>query len=179
MSQDQPSPTSSPSSQPSSQTLKLVEQAEQLDAEKITIRYAETDQDVVAIHQFLLVVAAPDALCPIDPIESLQEVIRITQDNVALMAIKDGRLIGTLGIINVGFWYNSSYSFMTDRWQHVLPQFRNGDVNRMLEAEADSIAEAAGQKFIHQGKIRGKRGRLMLFPRLSVPESDTLGKRKA
>jgi hypothetical protein len=36
-----------------------VDQIEQPDADAIAIRYAETDDDVIAIHQFLLIVAQP------------------------------------------------------------------------------------------------------------------------
>lgn len=173
MSQLPPSPTSPPSSPPSSQTLKLVEQVERPDAEIITTRYAETDDDVIAIHQFLLVVAQPAMRCPADPIASLEEIIRVTRDEVAIMAIMDGRLIGTLGLIRATWWYNPAYDYMVDRWHFVLPQFHHTSVERMLIAEADSIAEAAGLEFIDQGKIRERRGngarrKLMLMPRATL-----------
>jgi hypothetical protein len=165
MSQVPPSPTSPPFSPPSSPTLRLVDQIEQPDAEAITIRYAETDDDVIAIHQFLLIVARPQMRAPVDPIASLEEIIRVTRDEVAIMAIKDGHLVGTLGLIHVPWWYAPDHDFMVDRWHFVLPQFQNGDVNRMLESEAQSIADEAGIEFINQGKIREKRGKLMIFPR--------------
>lgn len=142
-----------------------MDQIEQPDAEAITIRYAETDDDVIAIHQFLLIVAQPQMRAPVDPIASLEEIIRVTRDEVAIMAIKGGHLIGTLGLIHVPWWYAPDHDFMVDRWHFVLPQFQNGDANRMLENEAQVIADAAGIEFINQGKIREKRGKLMIFPR--------------
>lgn len=173
MSQVPPSPTSSPSSPPSSPTLKLVEQTEQHEEDVITIRYAETDDDVIAIHQFLLVVARPQMRAPVDPIKSLEEIIRVTRDEVAIMAIKGGHLIGTLGLIHVPWWYAPDHDFMVDRWHFVLPQFQNGDVNRMLENEAQIIADAAGIEFINQGKIRERRGKLMIMPRSSSQQNIT------
>lgn len=154
-------------------------QTEQPDAEKIVIRYGEDDQDCIAIHQFLLVVAAPSMRCPVDAVASLNEVIRVVTQEVAVMAIRDGRLIGTLGLVRSPWWYNPAHDFMADRWNFVLPQFRNGDTGRMIEAEAESIAAAAGLEFINFGKIRGKRGKLMLMPRSSRSESDSLDQRRA
>lgn len=146
----------------------------------ITLRYAETDQDVVGIHQFLLIVAQPAMRAPVDPIESLQEIIRVTKDEVAIMAIRGGHLIGTLGVIRCSWWYNPARFFMADRWNFVLPQFRNLGVGDMLEDEAEVIADAAELEFINQGKIRekrrgGKRPKLMLMPRSSGVESASAG----
>lgn len=149
-----------------------MERTEQL--EGVTIRYAETDQDVVAIHQFLLIVGKPRMRVPVDGYASLEEIIRVVRDEVGIMAIKDGHLIGSLGLIQVPWWYNPAYSFFTERWDFVLPQFHNTGVGEMLYAEADSIALAAECEFINQGKIRGKRGRLMWMPRSSRPESSTI-----
>jgi GNAT superfamily N-acetyltransferase len=177
MSQLPPSPTSPPSSPPLSPTLKLVEQTEQRSEDEIFICYAETDDDVIAIHQFLLVVAAPAMRCPADPTASLQEVIRVTAEEVAIMAVQNGHLVGTLGLVECAWWYNPAYTYMADRWNFVLPQLRNGDVGRLLEAEAELIAREAGLEFINQGKIRGKRGKLMLMPRSSRPESSRIKQR--
>lgn len=157
-----------------------MDQPEQREEDVITIRYAETDDDVIAIHQFLLIVAQPQMRAPVDPIASLQEIIRVTNDEIAIMAIKGGHLVGTLGLIHVPWWYSPEHDFMVDRWHFVLPQFRNGDVNRMLISEAESIAAAAGIEFIEHGPIRAKRGgskRLMLFPRSTRAESTINDKR--
>lgn len=149
-----------------------MDQTERPDA--ITLRYAETDDDVIAIHQFLLIVAQPAMRCPVDPIASLEEIIRVTKEEVAIMAIKGGHMVGTIGVIRCSWWYNPSYSFMADRWNFVLPQFRNSGVGRLLEGDAEAIAHEAGLEFINQGKIRGKRGHLMLMPKSSRIESATV-----
>lgn len=154
------------------QTLKLVAPTEQREEDKITIRYAETDQDVCAIHQFLLVVAKPAMRVPVDPIQSLMEIIRVTKDYVAIMAEQNGHLVGTMGVISAPWWYNPCEMFMADRWDFVLPQLQHTEVHRMMLAEANTIAEQAGLEFIHQGKIRGKHGKLMMMPRSSRADPD-------
>ena len=135
------------------------------------IRYAESEQDMTAIHQFLLVVAAPAMQCPVNPLKSLEEIIRVVKNEVALMLIRDGFMIGTMGIVNPVWWYGDA-TFLTDRWHFVLPDVYNTPAADMLEDEAIKIAEAAGIKFIHQGKIRkGKRGVPRLMPRVYGGES--------
>lgn len=139
----------------------------------MVIRYAETDDDVIAIHQFLLVIAQPAMLCPVNGTKSLLEIIRVTKEDVALMAIKDGRLIGTLGLIRPVWWYGDG-SFLTDRWHFVLPEHHHGEADKLLKAEARKIADLTGLKFIDQGKIRPhKDGTFFLFPRLFDSKSGT------
>jgi hypothetical protein len=138
------------------------------------IRYAESEQDMTAIHQFLLVVAAPAMQCPVNPLKSLEEIIRVVRSEVALMLVRDGRLVGTMGIVNPVWWYGDA-TFLTDRWHFVLPEIMNTPAADMLEDEAIKIAEAAGIKFVHQGKIRkGKKGVLRLMPRVYGGDSATV-----
>lgn len=148
----------------------MLAQAEQ---PEITLRYAESEPDMVAIHQFLLAVAAPAMLGPVNPIKSLEEIIRVTKNEVALMLIRDGRLVGTMGLVNPVWWYSDA-AFLTDRWHFVLPEIFGTPAADMLEDEAIKIAEAAGILFIHQGKIRkGKKGVHRLMPRAYGGESAT------
>jgi hypothetical protein len=145
-----------------------------LEGSPVVIRYAENDNDVIAIHQFLLVVARPAMLCPVNPIKSLNEIIRVTKEEVALMAIKDGHLVGTLGLIRPVWWYGDE-AFLTDRWHFVLPQFHHGEPDKALKAEARKIADDTGLKFIDQGKIRPQKdGTSLLMPRIYSSESATL-----
>lgn len=145
--------------------IKLVETPQ---VSEVVIRYAQTDADVQAIHRFLLVVAQDAMRAPVDPLKSLIEVIRVTKDEVALMAIYNGVLVGTMGIICPEWWYADG-RFMTDRWHFVLPAFRNGVVNEELMAEALRVAQAANLEFIHQGKIRPAHGMLHARPRVHLP----------
>lgn len=126
---------------------------------------------MVAIHQFLLAVAAPAMLCPVDPIKSLEEIIRVTKHDAALMLIKKGHLVGTMGIIRPVWWYGNG-EFLTDRWHFVLPEIMHTPDADKLEDEAIALAEEAGLPFIHQGKIRkGKKGIHRMMPRIYSAES--------
>ncbi len=133
-----------------------------------------TDDDVIAIHRFLLIVAMPAMHCQVDIEKSLHEIIRVTKFEAALMAVLDGQLVGTMGIIKPTWWYGHG-EFMTDRWHFVLPQFHNGPVNRKLMAEALAIAELAGFEFVHQGKARKmKNGAFLMMPRIYTPDQATM-----
>lgn len=130
-----------------------------------------SDEDVVAIHKFLLVVAAPSAVDGINVVKSLQEVIRVVASEVALMAIHNGILVGTLGIMRGTWWFNDT-DFLTDRWHFCLPAFYHGPADIALMDEARQIAAAAGLRFVDNGKLRdGKGGVLRLTRRLYSPES--------
>lgn len=129
---------------------------------------------MVAIHQFLLVVAKPALRCPVNVVKSLQEVIRVVRDEVALMLVRDGRMIGTMGIINPTWWYGDG-AFLTDRWHFVLPEFDSTPESALLLDEAVKIAESAGLEFIHQGRVRqGKNGVLRMMPRVYGGDSGTV-----
>lgn len=146
----------------------MAEQPRQLDP---IIRFAESDQDKVAIHQFLMVVAAPHLWGSINVEKSLREVIRVVDEEAALMAILDGHLVGTMGIIKPVWWYGDD-EFLTDRWNFCLPQFYHTEVERALETEAYRLADDAGLRFINQGKIRARKdGTGLLFPRIYTPAS--------
>lgn len=138
------------------------------------IRFAETDDDVIAIHRFLLVVAQPAMMCPVNVEKSLHEIIRVTKYEAAIMAIKGDMLVGTMGLMRPTWWYGDA-DFLTDRWHFVLPDLWHSDANKKLLGEAKAIAREAGLNFIHQGKIRKvKDGTFLMFPRLHEPESATV-----
>lgn len=131
------------------------------------IRFAETDEDCVAIHRFLLVVAAPAMRCPVSHKKSALEVWRVAKEETAIMAIHKGRLVGTMGLIAPEWWYGDGDRFLTDRWHFVLPEFRNTEIDAMMMDEAKVVAKLAGLEFIHQGKIRAaKNGVIYTAPRL-------------
>jgi hypothetical protein len=145
-----------------SAALKVVEHHE---TPQISIRYASTDEDVCNIHRFLLIVARPAMRCPVNPIKSLNEIIRVAKYEVALMVIHNGVMVGTLGLIKPQWWYGDG-EFLTDRWHFVLPSFDNTPTAAALLDEAKAIAGLAGLEFIHQGKIRKARnGVVRMMPR--------------
>lgn len=131
------------------------------------LRYAQNDNDVIAIHRFLLVVAAPALLCPVNIEKSLIEVIRVARDEVALMAMRGDMLVGTFGLIKPTWWYGDG-EFLTDRWNFIAPPEVHSGVGKLLDDEAKAIADAAGLIFINQGKIRRQKhgNNFLMFPRL-------------
>lgn len=135
------------------------------------IRYAETDADVIMIHQFLLEYAKPAMLCPVNHGKSAREVWRVCNENVGIMVFFNGELVGSLGLMEAVWWYGDD-SFLTDRWHFVKPEHFHGPVNAALLDEAKKIASVSGKTFIHQGKIRGEKGGIQrMTPRISLPES--------
>lgn len=85
----------------------------------------------------------------------------------ALMVFVDGRLIGTMGLIQPDWWYGDG-AFLTDRWHFVEPEFDGTEASQALLAEAEQIAAAAGVDFIHQGRARERRpGVYFMWPRVS------------
>lgn len=171
MSRRRRSRTRSQSSQPYSLILKPVEQTkppepvsapETIDFE---VRYAESEPDMVAIHRFLLWVAKPAMHCDVNVVKSLEEVIRVVRDEVAIMVLVGGDLVGTMGIINPTWWYGDD-GFLTDRWHFVLPKYDGTQVSQALMDEAVKIADGANVKFFHQGRARrGKGGVYHMWPR--------------
>lgn len=126
---------------------------------------------MVAIHRFLLVVAKPAMLCPVNIVKSLEEVIRVVRDEAALMLMNGDMMVGTMGIINPVWWYGDE-GFLTDRWHFVLPEYDSTPDADLLIDEAIKIAEIAGIIFIHQGRARpGKKGILRMRPRVYGGES--------
>lgn len=105
----------------------------------ITVRYAESDADVVAIHAFLCVVAGPTLPGPIDPNDSATEVWRVVNHDVALMAMKGDLLVGTMGLIRPKFWWGNIW-FLCNRWFFALPGTGAG---RLLLKEAIEIAKSS------------------------------------
>lgn len=107
----------------------------------IEVRYAETDTDVVNIHRFLCVVAGPGLPGPIDHKDSAVEVWRVINHEVALVAIDDdNNLVGTMGIVQVPFWWNAKVRFLANRWFFTLPGSRAA---KPLLKEARKIAQAS------------------------------------
>jgi hypothetical protein len=107
----------------------------------ISIRYAESDDDVVAIHRFLCVVAGPTLPGPIDHKDSAIEVWRVVKEDVALMAMNaDNLMVGTMGIVRVPFWWNTKVRFLANRWFFTIPGSRAA---KPLLREAGAIAKGS------------------------------------
>ncbi len=116
--------------------------------------------------------------CEVDIVGSLNEVTRVAAEEAAIMAIVGDHLVGTLGLIKAGWWYGKPGEnlFLTDRWHFCLPHLYHTTVDARLMAEAEMLANASGLEFIDQGKLRERRGKLLMMPRVIVPDSPKLEK---
>src|SRR5258708_35548 len=99
MSQRRRQRTSPQSLPPSFKTSKKEERPAPPDPADVIIRPAMTDDDVIQIHRFLLIVAVPQMRCAPDIEQSLMEIIRVTKYEAALIAVLDGNMVGTMGIM--------------------------------------------------------------------------------
>jgi GNAT superfamily N-acetyltransferase len=139
-------PPSSPTSRPAASTAPA--------RPDFVVRVAAGGEDVAAIHAFLLAVAPPALLAPVDPVDSIGEVYRVVNEEAAFVALADGEIVGTLGIVMVPWWYNRATQFLTDRWCFVSPAHRHKGVFDALIAEADALAARLELAFIFNGKSR-------------------------
>jgi hypothetical protein len=73
------------------------------------------------------------------------------------MAMRGDKLVGTIGLINPKFWWNTKIGFLTNRWFFTLPGSKSG---KSLLAEARAIAQASELE-LHI--IDENRGRLLIF----------------
>lgn len=118
----------------------------------VEVRFAQSDQDVINIHLFLCAIAGPMLPGPINPQKSIEEVWRVVSDEVALMAIEDDRLIGTMGIVRPGFWWGDLH-FLVNRWLFAIP---GSKAWRPLLKEALAIASASELELHIISEERGK-----------------------
>jgi hypothetical protein len=125
--------------------------------EPLIIRYAKTDDDVIAIHRFLCVVMGPQLPGVIEHRDSANEIWRVVNHDIAWMAIRGGMLVGTLGVVNPRFWWNSKIGFLANRWLGVLPA---SQCLRPLLREGIAVAK---QSDLELHIYDERRGRLIIF----------------
>ena len=107
----------------------------------VVIRYAKSDEDVVAMHRFLCIVVGPTLPGQIDAKDSVEEVWRCTNHDVALMAMRGPLLVGTLGIIQPSAWWNRKEKFLANRWLTTIPGSRT-----LLPLIREGVAIAVASK---------------------------------
>jgi hypothetical protein len=129
---------------------------------EISIRYAESDDDIIAVHGFLCIVAGPSLPGVIDPKDSAMEVYRCAKHEAVIMAGKDGQLLGTIGIMQAPYWWNTKLRFLTNRWAFVVP---GSGAWRPLLKEAKAIARSSNMEF---HLISEERGKISIFNRSKV-----------
>ncbi|MGP0093109.1 MAG: hypothetical protein ACLPKB_24690 [Xanthobacteraceae bacterium] len=123
--------------------------------EILALRYAQSDDDVIAIYEFLSAMAAPSLPSAIDRRRSVEEIWRVVNYSVATMALRGARLVGTLGLTRQTFWWGGpSAAFLANRWFFVLPD--EPAAGRALLADAKAIAKACALELHIIAEAKGK-----------------------
>jgi hypothetical protein len=122
------------------------------DENTVSIVYAHTDEHIVNMHRFLVAVAGPTLPFPIDARKSVEEIWRVTKHDIALMALRGNRLVGTLGLLRPDFWWGNG-GYLANRWFFTLP---NEGAGVPLLREARAIAIASGLELHIIAEAKGK-----------------------
>ena len=118
----------------------------------VSIRYAETDDDIINLHKFLCVVAGANLPGKIDAKDSIEGVWECATNHVALMAMRDGWLIGTVGLVCVPSWWNHKVKYLANRWAFALP---DAGVWRPMLKEAKAIGVSSNMEVHIISEARG------------------------
>jgi GNAT superfamily N-acetyltransferase len=109
-------------------------------APAVTIRFAQTDDDIVAIHRFMIAHAAAEmAEAEVDALIYMRTIHDTVREGAGLIAMIDGAIAGYLGLWKSQYDYSKA-SFLHDRGFYVLPAHR-GAVGAALLQEARAIAQ--------------------------------------
>lgn len=122
---------------------------------EITIRFAESDTDVLGVYMFLLATAGESLLGSVDEEKSIAEISRVQRDGASLLAFVDGKLAGVMGLMKVEWWYGDD-SFITNRWFFILPDLKFKGVGARLLAEAKIISTQADLPLVIIGHKRAR-----------------------
>lgn len=145
----------------------------------IVIEYGGTEQECLEVHKFLCIVGGSSLLAPIDPNDSIEEIMRVAKEGACIIARDgDGHLMGSLGLIKVPWWYNTKVHFLTNRWFSVWPQLKNRGVGVRLEAEAAAIGVTAGLQVVITSHVKRRKAAPRTEPsfmrdHVLVPEAET------
>lgn len=132
----------------------------------ITIAYATTEHEAVAIHHFLCRVAGPFLPGRIDAEKSIAEVWHVVDTQIALTAWDEkGEMVGTMGLIRMDHWWGN-VSFLANRWAFAVPRSKAWrpmltearTLARELEIECMIASEDRGRlTILNKSKMRGNR----------------------
>ena len=109
----------------------------------VLIRVAQSDDDIVAIHRFMIENAAAEmAEAEVDTLIYMRTVHDTVTQGAGLMAMIDSAIAGYLGLWKSQYDYSKA-SFLHDRGFYVLPRHRGGAVGAALLRDARAIADEA------------------------------------
>lgn len=145
------------------------------------IDYVTSEEQCIELHKFLCVIAQPVLFAPIDPADSINEVLRVSEEGLSIVARCNGEIVGALGLTKACWWYNNQVEFLTDRWFFVYPQFANCGVGAGLLGEASAMAVGVGMDIVINGKLKRRAqavGRGLLFSQPTVISPPVAGEKK-
>jgi GNAT superfamily N-acetyltransferase len=109
----------------------------------VSIRIAQADDDVVAIHRFMITHAAGEmAEAAVDTLIYWHTIHDTVTQGAGLIALIDQNIVGYLGLWKSQYDYSKA-CFLHDRGFYVLPAHRGGAVGAALLREAKAIADDA------------------------------------
>jgi GNAT superfamily N-acetyltransferase len=107
------------------------------------VRIAQSHDDVVAIHRFMIENAAAEmAEAEVDTLIYMRTIHDTVTQGAGLVAIIGGEIVGYLGLWRSQYDYSKA-SFLHDRGFYVLPRYRGGIVGAALLRDAKAIADEA------------------------------------
>lgn len=83
---------------------------------------------------------------PLDVDKTAHRVARVIDEGVVLLLVREGEVIGTMGLFETSFWYTSA-AHLTDQWTYVHPDYREPHHFSQLIAAARKVAAEAGLPF--------------------------------
>jgi GNAT superfamily N-acetyltransferase len=109
------------------------------------VRFAQSRDDARLIFALLVGLHGEVATVPMNPGKAFERVVDVVtgEDGVAWMAIEDERVIASVGLEMVPYWYADA-SFLADQWFYVHPDHRDGAAARLLLEEVGRFADETG-----------------------------------
>jgi GNAT superfamily N-acetyltransferase len=109
----------------------------------VLVRIAQSNDDIVAIHRFMIAHAAPEmAEAEVDALIYWRTIHDTVTQGAGLIAVIGQNIVGYLGLWKSQYDYAKA-SFLHDRGFYVLPAHRGGAVGAALLREARTIADDA------------------------------------
>ena len=109
----------------------------------VSVRIAQSDDDIVAIHRFMMAHAAAEmAEAEVDAVIYMHTIHDTVTQGAGLIATVGDEIVGYLGLWKSQYDYAKAF-FLHDRGFYVLPAHRDGSVARALLSNARTIADDA------------------------------------
>lgn len=106
-------------------------------------RKADSDDDVRAVFNLLMIMHDEQGMAPLDPVKTMQRIYDAVFGGSCFVVDGDDCLVGSIGLVVADYWYSMD-KYLTDRWFFVRKEARNGSVGKALLIAARGEAETHG-----------------------------------